>query len=324
MPSQPLPARTPSAPLGNAPRGPRRGGPKKRRTKRQSRAAYVVAAFTVLLLAGATAWFSAYMWERWFPPAVPGSRAGEAARLTVQMAYDSETPARKGLVVMAPDQIYRKTALDLAGIARRESVERLCAKGVLTVFGDGAFHGAEPVTRAEYVTWLYNAWLAQTARGDDPFMPVKNAPTVVSGTPDMFDDVGPDHWAFEVLATLKGNRLLSDRVCRPDAVVRREEWATLSRMVLQPVAARENEKGPQAQQLAGVMMGFSFNDAGAIAPEHAPAVYWVLRQAKYATAVTQTFDIPIKAGPWKPNAALTRMEAAVWIDEVFEDIGQVN
>jgi hypothetical protein len=51
-------------------------------------------------------------------------------------------------------------------------------------------------------------------------------------------------------------------------------------------------------------------------------VYWLLRQEKYATAITQTFEVPVKAGPWKPQAPVTRIEAAVWIDEVFDDIGR--
>lgn len=135
-------------------------------------------------------------------------------------------PPRPGLAAHPPDSVFAARATDLAA---EPAAAGLVKAGVATVFADGAFRPAEPVTRAEAWSWLYGAVMAQTVPGEDPLKPVKRGFPAASAAKPAAPDVPADYWAAPVLATLEAAGWLPGGALHPEAGLSRRDllsWAS--------------------------------------------------------------------------------------------------
>ena len=180
--------------------------------------------------------------------------------------------------------------------------------------------------RAEYLTWCYNALMAQTVPGPDPFILPKKAIRMVEATGEEFEDVDIDHWALPVIASLKEARFFGEKApkkFRPDAPLRREEWSV---MAVNFAATREQllnmSKEVPATKLAVAMRLLNYTDTAAIKPAYQPYVWFIISDDKRRPWLDGTFEPPVNPGPWRPSKPVTRGEAAVFIGGFYEEIGK--
>ncbi|MEB3328018.1 MAG: S-layer homology domain-containing protein [Candidatus Sericytochromatia bacterium] len=321
----PPPRKKPVAPAPAPPgRRPRRAGKRKKRGK--GLALPLVLGGTILALLAALAAGGAYMAEYLIPTPPPPIDPMAVRRPQVSATVESVVPRRPGLAVRAPDQVYTATARDVAGKPLGELVDALLARGVLTAFADGTFRPDEPIPRAEFVVWCYNAMMAQTVKGEDPFAQPKRGIPAAVARGDEFEDVGAEHWAAPVVASLKGARYYgetSPRTFRPDAPLRRQEWAMHAvQWCASRVQVLNMSRLVDATKLAVALRKLHYTDAARVDGVYRPFVWFVVSDERRATWLQGTFAAPVNPGPWHPKKVVTRGEAATFIGGFYEEIGK--
>lgn len=299
---------------------------KKRKPRKRSVLPQLVLGGTLLLALGGLLWGGVYLAEQFVPTAPPSIDPEAVVRPPVTSSYSSKKIQRPGLAVLAPDQIFYPQASDVKGKPIELPVNGLLARGVLTAFADGTFRPDEPVPRAEFVVWCYNAMMAQTGKTDDPFVQPKRPLVTATVTGTEFEDVSDEHWAAPVLATLKQARYFGEtppRTFRPDAPLRREEWAMHAVLW---AATREQVLNLSRQvndtKLAVGLRKLNYTDPGKLKGIYKPFVWFIVSDEKRATWLQGTFETPLNPGPWTPNKPVTRGEAATFIGGFYEEIGK--
>jgi hypothetical protein len=323
MPPPPRKKPAAAAPAPEGRRAPRAG---KRKKRAKSSVLPLVLGGTVLTLLAALAAGGIYLTEYFIPTPPPAVDPTAVQRPRVDATVDSVTPKRPGLALRAEDQVYTAAASDVAGKPLEGPVNGLLARGVLTAFADGTFRPDEPVPRAEFVVWCYNAMMAQTLKGDDPFSQPKRGIPEATAQGDEFDDVAADHWAAPVIASLKAARYFgekSPKAFRPDAPLKRQEWALHA---VQWCASREQVLNMSRQvdstKLAVALRKLHYTDAAQIDGIYKPFVWFVVSEEKRAMWLQGTFAAPVNPGPWHPKKVVTRGEAATFIGGFYEEIGK--
>jgi S-layer homology domain len=286
--------------------------------------AQVIGGVTLVGLLGGLAAVGIYVADTQLKKAeAPVPVAGGVPRPSIKPTLDGLETRRPGMAASPEDEVYERKATDVAKTPFEPPVQGLLLKEVLTVFADGKFRPTMPVTRAEFVNWCYNAVMAQTVRGADPFAPTKKAFTSVEATGEEFTDVPAEHWASNVLATLKGAGLIDGKAFRPDAALTREDWAVFVTQFAAPMAAKEALKAPLDAKKAQIAYRVrNFTDFDALKPASRPYVHFVLSDPARARWLDEAFTLPEAPGPWGPAKPVTRGEAAAWIGGVYEQIGK--
>lgn len=251
--------------------------------------------------------------------------AVQVARPSIEPTLAGVKPKRPGLVAEPPDEIYFPKATDISGSAFEPQVQGLLERHVITVFADGKFRPNDAVPRAEFLVWLYNAVMAQSVAGPDPFVTAKKPFSTVAPTGAEFTDVPEDHWALPVLATLKSSGVFDTelmKTVRPDAPLKREEWAAYAALIAASRDARGALEQPvNATKLAVAMRKYGYTDPAAIKDEYKPFVFFIAGHDKRRAWLGDSFEPPLNPGPWGPNKSMTRGEAATWLGAFYEDVG---
>jgi hypothetical protein len=299
---------------------------KKRKKRKRSLLPQLVLGGTLLIALGGILWGGIYLAEQFVPTPPPSVDPDAVVRPQVKATYTSKKLSRAGLAVLAPDQIYYPQASDVGGRPIELPVNGLLARGVLTAFADGTFRPEEPVPRAEFVVWCYNALMAQTGKTDDPFVQPKRPLQSAAVTGAEFEDVSADHWAAPVLASLKQARYFGEaapRTFRPDSPLRREEWAMHAVLwAANRVQVLNLSRKVDDTKLAVGLRKLNYTDSAQIKGIYKPFVWFVVSDEKRATWLQGTFETPINPGPWMPNKPVTRGEAATFIGGFYEEIGK--
>lgn len=299
---------------------------KVKKSKKNSKLPQVVLGLTVLaILAGLVA-LGVYMTEKYMPTPPPAINPDAVQRPKVEEKFQTKPLKRPGHLVMAPDQIYFPKATDVVGKPIEPPINGLLERGVITMFADGTFKPDEPIPRAEFVLWCYNGLMAQTVKSNDPFQTPKKPIRTVDAVGDEFEDVDAEHWIAPVVASLKEAHFWGEKApakFRPDAPLRREEWAFYA---VRFCASREQllnmSKELDDTKLAVAMRKLHYTDAAAIKSIYKPYVWFLLSDEKRATWLQGTFEAPVNPGPWHPHKPVTRGEAAVFIGGFYEEIGK--
>jgi hypothetical protein len=301
-----------------------KGGKKKKKPQGLGMTAQIIGGATLIALTGGLIAAGVYVAERVVPKeAVATPAPGAVPRPSFSPTLGGLEPRRPGLAAAPEDEVYERKATDVAKTPFEPPVQGLLIKEVLTVFADGKFRPTMPVTRAEFVNWCYNAVMARSVPGDDPFAPTSQAFRKVLGTGEEFADVPAEHWAVDVLATLQGAKLITGKTFRPDQPLTREEWAMFATLFAVPQSARENLKKPlDAKQAQVVYRTRNFTDFDALKPATKPYVHFVLSDVNRGRWLDDAFTLPEAPGPWHPGKAVTRGEAAAWIGGAYEAIGR--
>ena len=314
-------------------RRPAGGGahPKGRKGKKKPGALMpqVVGGLTLLVLVGALVAGGVYVAKRAMPePKAVATLAPSkmVARPKVEAVLENEAPKRPGLALFPEDEVYAPRAKDIVKDTPLDPpVNGLLARGILTVFADGKFRPNDPVPRAEFLVWLYNAVEAQTAPGPDPFVSPKKGFPTAEATGEEFKDVTAEYWAAPVLAAIKKTNLFEgvlEKELRPDAPLTREEWAGFAAYVA--IARETREKLPQevdATKLAVALRKLNYTDPTAIRDEYRWPVFAIASDEKRKTWIVDGFAAPENPGPWGPNKPMTRGEAATWLGGFYEQVG---
>lgn len=236
---------------------------------------------------------------------------------------DGLEPNRPGWAASPEDEVYERKATDVATTPYEPPVQGLLLKEVLTVFADGKFRPNAPVSRAEFVNWCYNAVMAQSVPGPDPFVAPKRAFNKTEATGEEFTDVPVEHWAANVLASVHGQGLIPHKTFRPDEPLTREEWAQFASAFGATKAQREAmAKTPDAKQLQVAYRARNFTDFAALKEPMKPYVFFVFADETRQKWLDEAFTLPEAPGPWQPAKPVTRGEAAAWIGGVYDQIGK--
>lgn len=306
-----------------APAGKKRRGKKKK--KKALPLPQLVGAITAAVACGGLMALGAWLAVRSLPQDVPTALASPLPRPSIDPQLESVPPHRPGLAAHEPDEVYYPQATDLAGVRDGEAIAALLQKGVLTVFADGKFRPNEPIPRAEFATWCYNAVMAQSAPGPDPFTIPRKGFATVSPTGDVFGDVSADHWAAGVLASVKASGLLGpagDGYFRPDAPLTRAEWLVLASRFASSKSEIATLAAPKGDALAIAYRRLNYTDLAALPAPFLPYAAYVFEDERRAHWIDAAFAPPIEPGPWHPLARVTRAEAADWIAESYDQIGK--
>ena len=323
------------APGTRPPGGPPGGGGRRppaptriaKKPQKKSALPQLVLGVTVLAILGGLGALGVYTYEKYVPPAPEVINPDAVQRPKVEEKLATKPLKRPGHLVMAPDQIYYPKATDVIGKPIEPVVNGLLERGVLTMFADGTFKPDEPIPRSEYILWCYNSLMAQTVNTkNDPFMTPKKPIRAVDPVGDEFEDVDPEHWALPVLASLKAAHYWGEKTppkMRPDAPLRREEWAYYAVRVCAPRDKILNmSKSVDPTKLAVAMRKLNYTDAGSIKGLYKPYVWFIVGDEKRVTWLQGTFESPVNPGGWHPNKPVTRGEAAVFIGGFYEEIGK--
>lgn len=314
------------APGKKRPPGPPRGEAPRKPKKKKANFLPLVLGLTVVAILGGIGWFGMYAYERYVPPEPEAINPDAVQRPKVEAKYETKPLKRPGHLVMAPDQIYWPKATDVVGKPIEPPINGLLERGVITAFADGTFKPDEPIPRAEFVLWCYNAVQAQAVKTNDPFQTPKKPIRTVEATGEEFEDVAGDHWVAPVLASLKEAHFWGEKTptkFRPDAPLRREEWAFYAVRFSAPRDQILNmSKAVDATKLAVAMRKLHYTDAAAIKGLYKPYVWFIVQDEKRATWLQGTFEAPVNPGPWHPNKPMTRGEAAVFVGGFYEEIGK--
>lgn len=333
MPQPPKPKRQPPRPGGpNGGQRPRQGGGGKRKKKKPASAisGQLVGGITLVVVVGFFGAIGVYMAPRFMPKPKPSSTpkpSEQVARPSIEPTLENATPKRPGLALAPDDEVYAPKAVDVhAATALDPPVNGLLAKGVLTVFADGRFRPNDPVPRAEFLVWCYNAVEAQTVAGADHFVSPKKAfPTVSDASGSEFKDVPQDYWAAPVLASIKESGIFDsvlDKTLRPDAPLTRQEWAGFAAYLATAKEARAKMPDEiDMTKLAVALRKASYTDASALKEEYRIPVFFIANDDKRRGWISDTFTPPDLPGPWGPNKPVSRGEAASWLGGFYDQVG---
>ena len=297
-----------------------------KKPKKASKLPQFVLGLTVLtILAGMVA-VGVYMAEKYVPEPPAEINPNAVQRPQVEEKLATKPLKRPGHLVMAPDQIYYPKATDVIGKPIEPPINGLLERGVLTMFPDGTFKPDEPIPRAEFVLWCYNALMLQTVKSNDPFLTPKKPIRAVEADGDEFEDVDADYWAAPVLASIKEAHFFGEKPpvkFRPDAPLRREEWAYYA---VRFCATREQvmnlSQTVDDTKLAVALRKLNYTDANLVKGLYKPYVWFIVSDEKRVMWLQGTFEAPLNPGGWFPNKPVTRGEAAVFIGGFFEEIGK--
>ena len=237
-------------------------------------------------------------------------------RPSIEPTEESVDPKRPGLALLPPDEIYAKRAVDInQGNPLDPPVNGLLARGILTVFADGKFRPKDPVPRAEFIVWCYNAVMAQTVAGPDPFVSPKKGFPTVNATGEEFKDLPADYWAANVIASVHKtgifDDILAEHTFRPDAPLTREEWAGFVADLAVAKDVREKLPNPFPVTKAKVAYrAMNYTDMDQIKQEFHLPIFLICSDEKRRGWMDDTFGTPINPGPWGPRKFVTRGEAA--------------
>lgn len=289
----------------------------------------IIAGGTLLLVGVIVAGAGVYMARRIAPQPQPTATPAphvKVARPAIEATLENQAPTRPGLALYPEDEVYASRASDLPKDSPLEQrVTPLLSHGVLTVFADGKFRPNEPVPRAEFVTWLYNAVEAQTTPGDDHFVTPKKGFNTADVTGEEFRDVPSDHWAAPVLATVKKSGIFEavlEKTFRPDAPLTREEWAGFAAYIAMAREARA--KVPEEVDEVKLAVGLrklNYNDPKALGDMYQWPVFAIVVDDKRKNWIGNMFEAPDNPGPWNPHKAVKRGEAALWLGEFYDQVG---
>lgn len=310
---------------------PRGARPKGKKKKKQPNAltGQIVGGLTLLVVFGVVAVAGYYGVKKAMPEpkATPTPKPNlKVARPNIEATLENQAPKRPGLALYPEDEVYAPRAKDIAKDTPLDPpVNGLLARGVLTVFADGKFRPNDPVPRAEFLVWVYNAVEAQTAPGPDPFVSPKKGFPAAEPTGDEFKDVPVDYWAASVLAGAKKSGVFEqvlDKEFRPDAPLTRQEWAGFAAHIA--ITKDVQAKLPQevdATKLAVALRKLNYTDPGALKEEYRWPVFAIAGNDKRKAWITETFAPPDIPSPWGPTKAVTRGEAAAWLGGYYDQVG---
>lgn len=288
--------------------------------------AQLIGGATLVAAVGGMVALGIYVAEKAIPKEAPAPLApGAVPRPAFSPTLDGLEPRRPGMALAPADEVYERKAADVLKTPYEPPVNGLLNKEVLTVFSDGKFRPSHPVSRAEFVNWCYNAVMAQTGPGSDPFAVRARPFDTVEATGEEFTDVPVEHWAANVLATVKDRGLIAPeaKAFRPDAVLTRAEWAEIASQFASPLSAREAmAKAVDTKKLQVAYRGRNFTDFAALQNPAKPWVYFVLTDDKRKKWLDEAFTLPEAPGPWQPAKPVTRGEAAAWIGGAYDQIGK--
>ncbi len=325
-PKKKAPAKQGRRPAADAALQGRKPTRKVKKSKKNSKLPQIVLGLTVLVILAGLAALGVYMTEKYIPTPPPVIDPNAVQRPKVEEKFQTKPLKRPGHLVMAPDQIYFPKATDVVGKPIEPPINGLLERGVITMFPDGTFRPDEPIPRAEFVLWCYNGLMAQTVKTNDPFQTPKKPIRTVEAVGDEFEDVDAEHWVGPVVASLKEAHFWGEKTpakFRPDAPLRREEWAFYA---VRFCATRDQilnmSKAVDGTKLAVAMRKIHYTDASTIKGIYKPYVWFIVSDEKRATWLQGTFEAPVNPGPWFPNKPVTRGEAAVFIGGFYEEIGK--
>lgn len=233
--------------------------------------------------------------------------AGPAATVTVTVTI-TETVIRTAAPTPIPTATVAETlitpfgeeylpggnASDIKGHPESGKIKALLEKRIITAFKDGSFGPDKPVTRGDYLLWLYNAGGRKTP------LSFHNKPT--------YPDLPPSHWLYplvEGMIQVGGLKGYPDKTFRPDKPLTREDWCMMSaffaadpQMIIESV-----DTFPDQFKLA------KYNDSTKISKSARKFVEY----ACSAAWTEKTFGKPMRKIPFSPQKPVTRAEAAKWI-----------
>lgn len=324
----------------DGPGGPGGGGgaaPKKRRRRpspsgplpiaapKASGPPWRTAAGVVLVLAGMVGAGVALLLNQATEEEAVASHPDQVARPSIQPRFESMAPKRPGLVVAPPDEVYLPKALDVAGSDLEGPVTALLERGVVTVFADGSFRAKEPLPRAEFLLWAYNAVMAQSVKGDDPFIPVKVAIPSATATGQEFSDVPLEHWAAPVAASMKASGILGPALgtaLLPDGPLSREQlvaWA--ARLCVTKVDQAPLQAPADPAKLAAGLRRLNFTEPEKVGEGFQAELAFMLADDKRRRWVAGAFPGPVNPGPFMPQSPVTRGEAVGFLGEAYAALG---
>lgn len=301
----------------------------KKKMKPSPIAGQLVAGLTLAAMFVGVAGIGVYLAPRFMPKAAPSATPKPdevVVRPSIEPKLDSMTLKRPGLALEPPDEVYFNKAADIkANNPLAPAVNNLLGKGVITVFADGLFRPNDPIPRAEFLVWLYNADMEQTTPGPDPFITVKKPFPTVQATGDEFPDVPVDYWAANVLASIKRTNVFMqvlDKKLRPDAPLTREEWLGFAAYLgtAKDVQAKLPDQANMTK-VAVAMRKLNYNDPQALKDEYRLPMLLVAGDDKRRAWIADTFPPPVNIEPFAPNKPVTRGQAAAWMNEAYSSIG---
>lgn len=315
---------------GPLPTGKKKAAKGKMRSKKKSTMLpQLVGGLTLLGLIGGAGVFAVYVANRAIPEVKPvdAGATPAIARPSVEPKLPSREVKRPGLAVAMAGEIYFPKALDMKDSPIEGPVQGLLGREVITVFADGKFRPEAPISRAQFVTWCYNAVMAQSMPGPDPFVSPHKAFKTVNPDGDVFGDVPADHWAAGVLATVKASGVLGETTpfFRPDAPLSREEWLVLSSALATPLEQKAALATAASDETA-VQVAYrklNFTDYESLKPAFKPHVAFVFGHDDRMRWVIDTFGLPKTPSAWEPQKTVTRGEAATFIGAAYEKIGHM-
>lgn len=181
----------------------------------------------------------------------------------------------------------------------KEHIITLAQESFITGFDDGTFRPGTPITRGEYLLWLYNASGRKTilAKPDTPSFP----------------DLPKGHWLYEIvegMVQVGGFQGYPDNTFRPDNPLNRQEWCVMNcffgadpQLVIDTV-----DTFPEHFKLSNYNDPDKVGKASQKFVEYACSALWC----------EKTFGRPLKKIPFEPEKAVTRAEAAKWIS-IFKE-----
>lgn len=318
------------AKTGPLPAGKKKAAKGKKRSKKKSTMLpQIVGGLTLVGLvggAGALAVYVASQATKVEP--VDAGRTETIARPSVEPKLPAREVKRPGLAAAMEGEVYFPKALDMKDSPLEGPVQGLLAREVITVFADGKFRPEAPVSRSQFVSWCYNAVMAQSVPGPDPFVPPKKAFKTVSADGEVFGDVPVDHWAAGVLATVKASGVLGPTTpfFRPDAPLSREEWLALASAFAAPLEQKAGLEAAATDETA-IQVAYrklNFTDYEALKPAFKPYVGFVFGHDQRFRWIADTFGLPKTPAAWEPGKAVTRGEAAAFIGAAYEQIGHLS
>jgi hypothetical protein len=198
---------------------------------------------------------------------------------------DSLRPVR--VVVEGEAQVEQKTeAIDLANHSAKSAIEKLLEKGVVKTGSDGKFRPDEPISRGDFIQWMYTL----DSKGIKPHKPDTQT----------FSDLPPDHPLYPLVEGLKTSGVIigfPDGTIKTDNALTREELALLWGWYQQ----ESNVVRPYGNFLLLIR---DVKDKDSIGKDFVYAV------THYRDLYRKIFKV---SSTFKPQQVVTRAEAAQWM-----------
>jgi len=185
---------------------------------------------------------------------------------------------------------------DIAQSAEKEYIQKLLQAGAAQLDQQGQFRPEQPITRAEFINWMYNY--------NNKHIKPHNAET------PSFNDLTPDNSNYALIEGMKATGVITgfpDGSMQLDKDLTRQEltllwgWYTPEYLIIDPVL---NKKTARTYGLR------SYSDRDQVGEPYVTSMNFYLNGTHDIY-----FDIFPKGKELKPQASVTRAQAAHWIIE---------